>query len=522
MKCKLRYKMRIIFLFSFTIIFAQSQNFDLVENRSEIALQHFMEGEFLLNQGNYAMAILEFQEAVEADPDGATIHVSIADAFRRLGKIRRAEKHLHIAIEIEPLDKEAYEMLGLLYLLEKKYDLAEKQFKALVELDPDFSDYYFSLGDIYRLKNEKVKAIEYYLKTYEANSLATNALEKSLQIAININQFIQAEDICRLLLDEFPDDVKYWETYRDIALFNQHFSKAIDAVDGLIEIHGLNVELLIHKSAIYRASHEEDTALKILQQAFALDSLNQDIYQEFVSLYMDMENYEEALKYNNKFIELFPQDPRGFLNSAIVSMAIKEPIKATEILIEHIGLLEGNFTAYSILGSAYNQLHEYENAEQFLLKAMALHSNAKNIQHSLAMVWDSLHKWEKSDSLYQVLIDSDSTDAQALNNYAYSLSERNEQLEQALSYAKKAVQLTPNSAPYLDTLGWIYYKMGSHTEAISYVEKSIKIDGKNAIVIEHLGDILMENNQIYKAQKIYKQALKLDEKNQTLKDKISQ
>jgi tetratricopeptide (TPR) repeat protein len=120
------------------------------------------------------------------------------------------------------------------------------------------------------------------------------------------------------------------------------------------------------------------------------------------------------------------------------------------------------------------------------------------------------------------LIDSDSTDAQALNNYAYSLSERNEQLEQALSYAKKAVQLTPNSAPYLDTLGWIYYKMGSHTEAISYVEKSIKIDGKNAIVIEHLGDILMENNQIYKAQKIYKQALKLDEKNQTLKDKISQ
>ncbi|MBT3692953.1 MAG: tetratricopeptide repeat protein, partial [Candidatus Marinimicrobia bacterium] len=176
MKCKLRYKMRIIFLFSFTIIFAQSQNFDLVENRSEIALQHFMEGEFLLNQGNYAMAILEFQEAVEADPDGATIHVSIADAFRRLGKIRRAEKHLHIAIEIEPLDKEAYEMLGLLYLLEKKYDLAEKQFKALVELDPDFSDYYFSLGDIYRLKNEKVKAIEYYLKTYEANSLATNAL----------------------------------------------------------------------------------------------------------------------------------------------------------------------------------------------------------------------------------------------------------------------------------------------------------------------------------------------------------
>ena len=60
-------------------------------NDSELALHHFMQGEFLMNQGNYSLAVLEFQDAIDLDPNAATIHVSIADAYRRLGKIKRSK-----------------------------------------------------------------------------------------------------------------------------------------------------------------------------------------------------------------------------------------------------------------------------------------------------------------------------------------------------------------------------------------------------------------------------------------------
>ena len=60
----------------------------------ELALHHFMQGEFLMNQGNYALAVLEFQDAINLDPNASTIHVSIADAYRRIGKNRHAEKDL--------------------------------------------------------------------------------------------------------------------------------------------------------------------------------------------------------------------------------------------------------------------------------------------------------------------------------------------------------------------------------------------------------------------------------------------
>ena len=80
-------------------------------NIKELAIHHFMQGEFLLNQGNYALAVLEFQDALDIDPNASTIHISIADAYRRLGRSKPAENHLQIAIDLDPEELSSREML---------------------------------------------------------------------------------------------------------------------------------------------------------------------------------------------------------------------------------------------------------------------------------------------------------------------------------------------------------------------------------------------------------------------------
>ena len=105
---------------------------NIPEEDQELALHHFMQGEFLVNQGNYALAILEFQDALDLDPNAPTIHVSIADAYRRLGKNKRAENHLQVAIELNPDEVEAYEILGKIYILQKRLLQAEAAFREPV------------------------------------------------------------------------------------------------------------------------------------------------------------------------------------------------------------------------------------------------------------------------------------------------------------------------------------------------------------------------------------------------------
>ena len=94
------------------------------------------------------------------------------------------------------------------------------------------------------------------------------------------------------------------------------------------------------------------------------------------------------------------------------------------------------------------------------------------------------------------LITDDSTDAQAYNNYAYSLVERESDITFALELAKTAVRLEPKSAAYLDTIGWIYYKLSYHEEALKYIRQSLSIDPENTTIREHFDQIIKEKSLI--------------------------
>ena len=140
--------------------------------------------------------------------------------------------------------------------------------------------------------------------------------------------------------------------------------------------------------------------------------------------------------------------------------------------------------------------------------------------HSLAILYDEKSQWDNSDEIYIKLINTDDKDAQAYNNYAYSLVERNVKLDQALEMAKKAIEIEPENPSYLDTIGWVYFKLRDFKKAKKYISQSVELNNKNAIVLEHLGDVLMENDETDEAVEFYKKALSIDQDNSRLKKKV--
>ena len=130
----MRLNLNILLLICTLNVLSAQKNFE-----KDSALRHFMQGEYLLNQGNYAMAILELQDALQLDPNASTIHVSIADGYRKLGKYNRAESHLGIAIELNPEEIEAIEMLAQIKINKQDYSEAENLYLSLKNNDT-FSD----------------------------------------------------------------------------------------------------------------------------------------------------------------------------------------------------------------------------------------------------------------------------------------------------------------------------------------------------------------------------------------------
>jgi tetratricopeptide (TPR) repeat protein len=93
-----------------------------------------------------------------------------------------------------------------------------------------------------------------------------------------------------------------------------------------------------------------------------------------------------------------------------------------------------------------------------------------------------LAKGNQAEAIEQFrrVVEIDPDNAQALNNLAYLLAERDHQGEQALKYAQRAVELAPDQPAYYDTLGWILYQKGLYNPAIKYLERASSEPGNVA------------------------------------------
>ena len=489
--------------FSFFSLVVKAED---IKNK-DLAIHYFMQGEFLLNQGNYALAVLEFQDALDIDPNASTIHISIADAYRRLGRSGRAEDHLKIAIDLDPKDISGRELLGQLYLMNRQYDLALVQFHALLKIDEDNDNYLTILGDLNKLQKQWNNSIEFYLKAFEVNPQNFKVLESAMQVSLSAELFDKAEEVCKKLVQYNSNSSNYWITYKQITAYNKNYENTLLAISELERISGKTTNLTLEKSAILQELDDIDNAIKILLDVHDLDNPELDVVKRLVSLYLENENFTDATIFNKILLLEYPDDQSGYINAAIISLNNKSPEQAIKYLRPNIDKYIDNYSALYLLGTSYFQNKDLSNAEEYLALALKVYPQSRSSKHTLAMIYDQTGQWIKSDSLYLDLIKTDSADAQAYNNFAYSLVERKANLELALEMSLIANKIQPDSAPYLDTLGWIYFHLEQYEKSLEYVQKSYSIDSTNPVIVEHLADILRATNQISKANLIYLQAI---------------
>jgi tetratricopeptide (TPR) repeat protein len=79
--------------------------------------------------------------------------------------------------------------------------------------------------------------------------------------------------------------------------------------------------------------------------------------------------------------------------------------------------------------------------------------------------------------------------AQVLNYLGYSLVDRNEKLDEALRLIQRAVDLRPDDGYILDSLAWVYYRLGRYPQAVAPMERAVSAMASDPLVNDHMGDI---------------------------------
>ena len=484
------------------------------------AIAHFMDGQLFMSQGNYSMAILEFQDALELDPEASTIIVSMAECYWKLGKAKKSEELLFNALNINPKDNEAREILANQYIYQNKHDKAIEQYRVLAEnaIEGD-TKYLIALAKLVLSQNNINESISLFIKAYEKDKSRIDILEEAANLSLRSRQLEKATNLYKQLIDIDKNNSYYLSTYIDLIVMSGDYDNGIVALKSLIDIEGETTERLSQLGILYYNTNQAVKAKPIFNKLISMDHFDATTMHFLSNIYIEQGILDSALIIANKIIDHHPSDPRGYLDAALTELNNENPIGAIEILEPVNRTFNNEFSIQYLLGSSYQQLEEYDKATVVLRQSLKIYPESRGARHTLAIASDALNYWNESDSLYEGLIESDTNDVQALNNYSYSLVERNIQLNKALTMAKKAIELEPNNAAYLDTIGWIYYKMDNVEKALSFIRKSVELDNNNAVVLEHLGDVLFSNNQIEEAMLFYLKALDIDKNNEILQQK---
>ena len=505
----------IIFYIFITIGFTQ-QNLD-----SKI-IDLFMKGEYELLSNNHDDAKYYFEKILNMDPSVAVVYLSLSEIDLIKNDLISYSNSLSRAFDSDKSNFEVGIMCANAYIVNEQFDKAESHLMSLNEYFPNNTEISYTLIELYKISKQWLKLINLNLKLYEIeynNKYIDNAVDISI---LTDNEEFIIENITRLLMTNYNNENLY-DGYLKLIYSEQLYSEAKNTLLALIKKKSNNIKYKLKLAEFYIYLNDFNESKNILKTIINNLDLNPSLYNLILITYSNLSDYDAVLSFSEQYINLFPNDKDGYENKAIALLKLKKNNELVNLLETAKFKFPANVFFKHLLGDIYTMKKKYDEAELEYLNALKYIEGNKIIRNSLLTLYESKKNYFKSDSIFQILILEDENDALTLNNYAYSLSERDidkVNIDYALELSKKALEIDPSNAAYLDTMGWIYFKIGDYKNAENFIKNSIEIDKNNAVVLEHLAEIYIKKNEINTALKYFREALKNDPDNLKTKTKI--
>jgi len=156
-----------------------------------------------------------------------------------------------------------------------------------------------------------------------------------------------------------------------------------------------------------------------------------------------------------------------------------------------------------------------EEAYQVLQQGLAKLPNHPDLLYETAMLADRIGKPDVFEQLIRKLIQIKPDHAHAYNALGYSLLERNERIAEAVELVEKALQLAPDDAAIMDSVGWGYYRSGRLDESLKLLRRAFA-GNPDPEVAAHLGEVLWVHGDKEEARKIWQDSLRANPGNTPL------
>lgn len=504
----------------------------------------------------YDRAVVAFTQAQKRDPERAgRLGYNLARVYLAQKKPTEALRQLDVYLQTQPQSAEPYELkisllkklardadvlpaleqaaardeynvaLHLLlareYGRENKLDDAEKLYQKLAETNPN-KEVYQGLFGLYKDQGSPRKVLDLLDQTLRTagarddgaddDAAPTTSAKASAAAARGRGMLIVLRDdpaLVKAVLKEAGQDLldqrpRYRSTLRYLALLAARTKQLTEA------------EALYRKCLTMLTPQTEGEVYGGLLDVL----MDQRKYQEVVAL---CEKGQKNAQATNLLIFSMTKAPAlvylGKNDDAIA--AADEAVK----LADDGNRLSIQRRRIEILRLAEQYDKAIEQAEA-LLKEYSRPGQVRDIRLTLSNIYSSRGDQAKSEEQLRLVLDADPNDAGANNDLGYQMADQNKNLEEAEKMIRKAIDLDmaekkrgkalgldgeEANAAYIDSLGWVLFRLGKLEEASRELEKATKLTGgdDDPVVWDHLGDVYFKMDRTKQAAAAWQKAIKL-------------
>lgn len=293
--------------------------------------------------------------------------------------------------------------------------------------------------------------------------------------------------------------------------------------------------------------NKKDEAALEFRQAINLDPFSQDAYHGLFLIQDEMKRDKEAEETINHLIELFPQDPLGYIWKGELHAKNNELEEAEDQFRKAIALAPRLLFAYEHYGYFLLTQNRFGDAEKIFLTAVNIGTNSPGTYQNLVNTLIKQGKLADALNHAQHLLKIDPTNQQAAQMLGYILNEQGNTTEaekffrqailqnpgnsiaynaygtllsnyqgralEAEEAFRKAIDLNPSDSSSHSNLGALLISLGRYKEAEESLRKAIILSPDNAVFYYNLGIVLKNLKQYDEAIIAYRKTIELNESN---------
>ncbi|MFH2050145.1 MAG: tetratricopeptide repeat protein [bacterium] len=480
--------------------------------------------------------------------------------YRALGAIDSAHYCYRMSVEEDPDNISGYSFLVGSYEHRQQFDSLAWAYENLCRIQSSNQMLWYDLGEIYFELNDLKKAENAFKKSIESLNDATNILPviRLGDLYTVARVYDSAIVYYQKVVDYDKADFLLWRKlagnqritgFTDDAIFS--YKKSIEQRSDLS-----NILSFIWLGETYSEAGQLDSAIIPLQLARSMDSINIMILRGLSNVYMREDNADSAIYYAYKELQAAPENIEtqryyGLINYFSDSLNVADSVFSALVIndeqnilyhryLGRIALRQGDYErgiaevnktivldealtenwldlayAYRKMNDKISEIEAYERG----LKKVTDSSGIDQLMFGLGIAYEQNGDFDKSVKEFKNLIKRNPQYHQAMNYLGYSLADRGKNLDYARDLIERAVTMAPDNAAYLDSYGWVYYRLGEYDKALIHLLKAVELD-RDPVIFDHLGDTYQAMGDTSTARVWWEKSIELDPENETVKEKL--